>query len=89
MGSVFSKPKTPQKSQEQIDAEQAEKDRLAKVESDTEADKLDEERKTTSNLTGRRSLQAAQMEGYTGYRRKQMGAATPTPTGSMGQSIRK
>ena len=89
MGSVFKKPKMPQKSQEQIDAEQAEKDRLAKVEADTEADELDEERKTTGNLTGRRSLQAAQMEGYTGYRRKQMGAATPTPTGSMGQSIRK
>ena len=83
MGSVFSKPKTPQKSQEQIDAEQAEKDRLAKVEADTEADELDEERKTTGNLTGRRSLQAAQMEGYTGYRRKQMGKSQPQTSGSI------
>jgi len=89
MGSVFSKPKMPQKSQEQIAAEKAEKERLARVEAEDKRKAEEAEQKATSNLVGRRSLQAAGMEGYTGFRRKQMGAAQPTQAGggSMGTSV--
>jgi len=89
MGNIFSKPKMPEKSQEQIAAEKAEEERLARVEKENEERKLEAEKKATSNLVGRRSLQAAGMEGYTGFRRKQMGAAQPTQAGggSMGTSV--
>jgi len=88
MGSVFSKPKMPGKTPEQLAAEQAEKDRLAKSEAEDERRKKEAEDRARQNLVGRRSLQEAGMEGYTGYRRKQMGAAQPTSAGgSMGTSV--
>ena len=83
MGSVFSKPRTPQKSQEQIDAENAEKERLARSEAEEEQRRLDDKRKFASNLVGRRSLQGTDVEGFTGYRRKQMGSAQPQQSGSI------
>lgn len=83
MGSVFSKPRAPQKSQEQIDAENAEKERLARSEAEEEQRRLDDKRKFASNLVGRRSLQGTDVEGFTGYRRKQMGSAQPQQSGSI------
>ena len=83
MGNIFSKPKTPSKSQEQIDAENAEKERLARVEAENEQRIKDDERKVALNLVGRRSLQAADVEGFTGYRRKQMGSSKPQTSGSI------
>lgn len=83
MGSVFSKPKAPSKSQEQIDAENAEKERLARVEAENEQRKEDDKRKFASNLVGRRSLQGTDIEGFTGYRRKQMGSSQPQQSGSI------
>lgn len=83
MGSIFSKPKAPSKSQEQIDSEKAEKERLARSEAEAETRKLDDKRKFASNLTGRRSLQGTDVEGFTGYRRKQMGSSKPQTSGSI------
>ena len=83
MGSLFSSPKTPKKSEEQIAAEKAEQERLAKSEADEESRQADQERKRKSNLVGRRSLQGEDVEGFGGYRRKQMGAAKPQTSGSI------
>jgi hypothetical protein len=83
MGSVFSKPRMPSKSQEQIAAEEAEKERLARSEAEEEQRRLDNKRKFASNLVGRRSLQGTDIEGFTGYRRKQMGSAQPQQSGSI------
>ncbi len=83
MGSLFSKPKTPQKSEEQVAAEKAEQERLAKSEADEESRQADQERKRQSNLLGRRSLQDEGVEGFVGYRRKQMGGSKPQTSGSI------
>lgn len=83
MGSLFSKPKAPGKSEEQIAAEKAEQERLAKSEADEESRQADQERKRKANLLGRRSLQGEDVEGFVGYRRKQMGAAKPQTSGSI------
>ena len=50
---------------------------------DAEDRAADEERKRKANLLGARSLQSEDVEGFTGYRRKVMGAAP-----SQGKSIR-
>ena len=83
MGSLFSTPKMPQKSQEQIDAERQAKLQAQRDIRDAEDRAADEERKRKENLLGARSLQSEDVEGFTGYRRKVMGAAP-----SQGESIR-
>lgn len=82
MGSVFSKPKMPQKSEEQIAAEKAAKEQAEKDKLAAERRAEDQERKKRSNLLGARSLQDEELQGYTGFRRN-MGT-----TPSQGKSIR-
>jgi len=82
MGSVFSKPKMPQKSEEQIAAEKAAKEQVEKDKIASERRTEDQERKKRSNLLGTRSLQSEELEGFTGFRRN-MGT-----TPSKGKSIR-
>ena len=82
MGSVFSKPKMPQKSAEQIAAEKAAKEQAKKDKGDAERRAIDDERKKRLNLLGARSLQDEELEGFTGFRRN-MGT-----TPSKGKSIR-
>ena len=82
MGSVFSKPKMPQKSEEQIAAEKAAKEQAEKDKADAKSRAIDDERKKRLNLLGARSLQDEELEGFTGFRRN-MGT-----TPSKGKSIR-
>tara|TARA_R100000734_G_C3291467_1_gene83255 strand:+ start:491 stop:742 length:252 start_codon:yes stop_codon:yes gene_type:complete len=82
MGSVFSKPKMPQKSEEQIAAEKAAKEQAEKDKFAEERRVEDQERKKRSNLLGTRSLQDEDLQGFTGFRRN-MGT-----TPSKGKSIR-
>ena len=82
MGSVFSKPKMPQKSEEQIAAEKAAKEQAEKDKADAKSRAIDDERKKRLNLLGARSLQDENLEGFTGFRRN-MGT-----TPSKGKSIR-
>lgn len=81
MGSLFSKPKMPQKSEEQLAAEKEAKERAEKDKADAERRAADEERKQRKNLLGARSLQDEEMQGFGGFRR--MGT-----TPSKGKSIR-
>jgi hypothetical protein len=83
VGSIFSKPKAPGKSQEQLAAEKAEKERLAKAEADEKARVAREDRVRRQNLAGQRSLQEEDVEGFTGFRRKQMGSSQPQTSGSI------
>jgi len=83
MGSLFSKPKMPEKSQEQIDAERQAKLQAERDKRDAEDRAKNEERKKRKNLLGARSLQSEEMEGFGGFRRKVMGTAP-----SKGESIR-
>ena len=82
MGSIFSKPKMPQKSEEQIAAEKAAKEQAEKDKLAAERRAEDQERKKRSNLLGTRSLQDEELQGFTGFRRN-MGT-----TPSKGKSIR-
>ena len=82
MGSVFSKPKMPQKSEEQIAAEKAAKEQAEKDKADAKSRAIDDERKKRLNLLGTRSLQDEDLQGFTGFRRN-MGT-----TPSKGKSIR-
>lgn len=81
MGSMFSTPKMPQKSEEQIAAEKAAKEQAEKDKLDAERRAADEERKQRKNLLGARSLQDEEIQGFGGFRR--MGT-----TPSKGKSIR-
>lgn len=83
MGSLFSSPKATGKSEEQVAAEKAEQERLAKSEADEKSRQADQERKRKANLLGRRSLQDEGVEGFVGYRRKQMGGSKPQTSGSI------
>lgn len=83
MGSLFSTPKMPEKSQEQIDAERQAKLQAERDKRDAEDRAKDEERKKRKNLLGARSLQSEDIEGFGGFRRKVMGTAP-----SKGESIR-
>ena len=82
MGSIFSKPKMPQKSEEQIAAQKAAKEQAKKDKADAERRAIDDERKKRLNLLGARALQDENLEGFTGFRRN-MGT-----TPSKGKSIR-
>ena len=68
MGSMFKGPKMPGKSQEQLDAEQAERARIAQEKKDTAYASQEHERKMASNLYGSRSLQKEDMQGFQGFR---------------------
>lgn len=81
MGSLFSKPKMPEKSEEQLATEKAAKEQAEKDKADAERRAADEERKQRKNLLGARSLQDEEMQGFGGFRR--MGT-----TPSKGKSIR-
>ena len=83
MGSIFSKPKMPGKSEEQIAAEKAEKERLARVEAEDKARSERQDMVRRQNLAGQRSLQEENVEGFTGFRRKQMGQTPPQTSGSI------
>ena len=83
MGSLFSKPRMPEKSQEQIEAERQAKLQAERDKRDAEDRAKDEERKKRKNLLGARSLQSEEIEGFGGFRRKVMGTAP-----SKGESIR-
>ena len=83
MGSIFSKPKAPEKSQEQLAAEKAEKERLDREEAESKARAKDQDRIRRQNLAGQRSLQEEGMTGFTGFRRKQMGGTPPQTSGSI------
>ena len=81
MGSLFSKPKMPEKSEEQLATEKAAKEQAEKDKADAERRAADQERKQRKNLLGARSLQDEEMQGFGGFRR--MGT-----TPSKGKSIR-
>ena len=82
MGSLFSKPKMPQKSEEQIAAEKAAKEQAEKDKLAAEAREADLARKQRANLLGSRSLQDEDISGFGGFRK--MG----TNQQSQGKSIR-
>lgn len=83
MGSIFKTPKMPGKSEEQLAAEAAEKERLAKEAEDEKARQERADKVRRQNLAGSRSTQSEEIQGFTGFRRRQMGTQA-----SMGQSIR-
>tara|TARA_R100001443_G_C3343412_1_gene175001 strand:- start:889 stop:1104 length:216 start_codon:yes stop_codon:yes gene_type:complete len=67
----FGRKRAPQKSQEQIDAENAEKTRIQKEKEALDFKESENKRITTENLRGYRSL--TKSEGTTGFRNKKMG----------------
>ena len=68
----FGRRRAPQKSQEQIDAENAEKARIKKEKEALDFKESENKRFTTENLRGYRSL--TKSEGTTGFRNKKMGS---------------
>jgi len=52
---------------------EAEQKRLAEEKAESERRAADMERKKRANLLGTRSLQDEELEGFTGYRRKNLG----------------
>lgn len=83
MGSIFSKPKMPGKSEEQLAAEKAEKERLDREEAESKTRAERQDRVRRQNLAGQRSLQEESITGFTGFRRKQMGGTPPQTSGSI------
>ena len=83
MGSIFSKPKMPGKSEEQLAAEKAEKERLDREEAESKSRSERQDRVRRQNLSGQRSLQEESVTGFTGFRRKQMGGTPPQTSGSI------
>jgi len=68
----FGRRRAPQKSQEQIDAENVEKARIKKEKEALDFKESENKRFTTENLRGYRSL--TKSEGTTGFRNKKMGS---------------
>ncbi len=52
---------------------EAEKQRLAAEQAEFESKRIDRNRKIAGNLLGSKSLQDEDMQGFTGFRRKNMG----------------
>tara|TARA_Y100001951_G_C11221053_1_gene228781 strand:- start:177 stop:407 length:231 start_codon:yes stop_codon:yes gene_type:complete len=67
MGGMF-KTKIPGKSPEQIQAEEAERARLAEEKKQETFAKAEEQRKFAGNLYGQQSLQDEDMQGFQGFR---------------------
>jgi len=67
--------KTPkvEKDPELAKQREVEKQRLAAEQAELEGNRLDRNRKIASNLLGSKSLQDEDMQGFTGFRRKNMG----------------
>jgi len=82
MGSIFSGPKMPGKSEEQIAAEKAAKEQAERDKADEARRQEDFARKQRANLLGQRSLQDEDISGFGGFRK--MG----TNQKSQGKSIR-
>ena len=69
--------KTPkvEKDPELAKQREAERQRLAAEETELENQRLDRNRKIAGNLLGSKSLQDEDMQGFVGYRRKNMGGS--------------
>ena len=71
----FMKPPKPQPDPELQKQREAERQRLAAEEAELESQRLDRNRKIAGNLLGSKSLQDEDMQGFVGYRRKNMGGS--------------
>ena len=69
----ISAPKPPTPDPEVVKAREAEQKRLAEEKAEAERRAADMERKKRANLLGARSLQDEELEGFGGYRRKNLG----------------
>ncbi|BAQ87416.1 hypothetical protein [uncultured Mediterranean phage uvMED] len=69
----MSAPKPPPPDPELVKQREAEQKRLAEEKAESERRAADMERKKRANLLGTRSLQDEELEGFTGYRRKNLG----------------
>ena len=69
----MSAPKLPGPDPELVKQREAEEARLKKEQEDAAARQASMERKQRANLLGQRSLQESELEGFTGYRRKNLG----------------
>ena len=69
----MSAPKPPPPDPELVKAREAEQKRLAEEKAEAERRAADMERKQRANLLGTRSLQDEELEGFGGYRRKNLG----------------
>ena len=69
--------KTPkvEKDPELAKQREAERQRLVAEETELENQRLDRNRKIAGNLLGSKSLQDEDMQGFVGYRRKNMGGS--------------
>ncbi|MDB4489443.1 hypothetical protein N9243_00560 [bacterium] len=73
MGSLLSGPSMPAPDPELLAQKEAERLRLKKEEESEKRRKIDSDRIRTANLIGSRSTQSEDIEGFTGFRRKQLG----------------
>ena len=73
MGSLVNTPKAPPIDPELIKQREAEKLRLKEEGEAEERRKKNSDRVRTANLIGSRSTQSEDIEGFTGFRRKQLG----------------
>mgnify|MGYP003631752247 CR=1 FL=1 len=73
MGSILSKPKAPPMDPELIKQREAEELRLKEEGEAEERRKMNSDRVRKANLIGSRSTQSEDIEGFTGFRRKQLG----------------
>ena len=69
----MSAPSPPPPDPELAKQRKAEEERLAKQKAENERRQADMERKQRQNLLGARSLQDEELEGFGGYRRKNLG----------------
>ena len=69
----MSAPRAPGPDPELVKQREAEQKRLADEKAETERRAADMERKKRANLLGTRSLQDEDIEGFGGYRRKNLG----------------
>jgi hypothetical protein len=69
----MSAPKMPGPDPELVKQREAEEARLKKEKEDSAARQADMDRKQRANLLGQRSLQDPEVEGFTGYRRRNLG----------------
>ncbi len=69
----MSAPSPPGPDPELVKQRKAEEERLAKQKEEERRRTADMERKKRANLLGQRSLQDEELEGFTGYRRRNLG----------------
>jgi len=73
MGSLFAKPKMPAPNPELKAQREAEEQRIAEEKESQKRFEADQDRIRTANLIGQRSTQSEDIEGFSGFRRRQMG----------------